>query len=563
MVFLKPYFAFLCLVSENARKAVGGMLRKYEGDWMSFIKGHDPYFTFLDKDNEIPIPPKEVWLGHILIHISFWDMLALGQVNKTLNYVSRNWLHDEMVKSVTPSLAITFILDEDRTLTPAIMPFLPELLKAASNKKDKHVLARLQLYSYSQMDDLELIQYTYHYTANISDFPAVPEAQEIAKNLCLVKGIPFHFDNVIPEVPGTQYIWLPEGDDDRELLLERFDPRTVAAVIGQNSCLFRAMFFPHLIAQYILPAFHRENGMTVKTLVPLKLLMKSSAFLQYFQYLFRALYLHATSPNHTSSYERIMMFLNDIGFDEKLFTLCRDYREKWNEEECWSDNKMRGTLRAAQHWGLNWKHIAEKAQKRCKLSQRIMNGEFPEGLDPSTPITPRDVFKVAFCLDPTIDRPAFSIVKELVVLEEPAKKRKRDSHPEKVLEKVSKRRMDDCGENPPFIIPRPQIHFNHFMSFSPTEQSFLKNLNPPLEAPRPPQVPQAPVSHWFTDIALAAQQATPSPLPQLHLIHATFLAPSPSIPIVSQNHLVTIDDEPMEEGEEEIIETCMTPQQNS
>lgn len=443
-----------------------------------------------------------------------------------------------------------------KTLTPPSeigMSDMSQLLQDAYSKKNTYKLARLQLGIYNRTKDLVAIQTAYRFRANVYDFPAVPEAQEIAKNLCIVKGIPFHFDKNVSKDPETQYIWLPVGDeDDGQLLLERFDPRTVAAFVGQNLSIFRTMFFPHLLAQYILPVFRKENGMTAKMVEPYKPLMKSMCFLQYFHYLFRAFHLHKGAPNHSSHYLNSLQFFTSIGLDKAKFNLCRNHQEKWNQKEYRSEAEMWGILRVAQHWGLNWKNIAETTKQWCELSKRIMNGEIPDGLNPEAPITPHDVFQVAFCKDPTIKRPAYTIENGLVVLKEIGEKRSRNykTEEERKQTKTTKRRKINHDEvQPTQTKPNQQVFagsFNEYLAIRSAQGApqagFLSHyafLTPPAMNQLPPPIVRSTGSQhnepeeYLMDkgrdhhkvLANALAQKKVSRLPPMALNHAAFLAP--------------------------------------
>lgn len=526
--------------NERAGEAIAEMLNKYEGGWESYMKSRHPLFIQNPADDyESLILPNEIWLGKILPQVDdFWALFALGQVSKALNYLIRKWYHDVMVKKVDVPLAFEFVRNSEIFLTQSAMGYMKKFLEQArKNKKDTNELVQLRLEIYNRTKDLAVVQKAYHYCANPASFPEVPEAGEIVRDIRVVKGTAFHpGSRDIERRKETQYIWLPEHDDGLPLLL-RFDPRTVSAMLGQHLCRFRTMFFPHLLAQYILPTFHKEKRMTMDALQPFLALMKANGFFEYFHYLYRALYyldgdLKRASHHKDSSLYKVTQFLISIGFDTGAFTVCRPANARWGEEKYQVEEEMWSILRVAQHWNLDWKGIADKTQCWCKLSKRIMEGEVPEGLHPWDPITPHDVFKVAFWHETEVNKPAYEIIDGYVVLDAVEERRKRIR--ERTLERQQTKRQrkleerqntqdvaeDSENESQPSWI-ETQMLPSHQLPFNP-----MPTFNSPFMGPvqhQAPILPQLQLDH--TAFLVPPQRAPPAPQPAQPLPMEQFTAP--------------------------------------
>lgn len=557
------------------------MLQKYEGDWESFIKSKKPFFIHgISENSQIPVLPNDIWEGVLIPQIdTFWDLLALGRVNKALNFLTRTRFHGLMLQWATPIFVVGFVRSRRLTLTKESMYYMDELLEEGRKQRaDRSKLGRLHLEIYKMARDLEVIQHAYYYCADLDSLPAVPEAEEIVQGLRLVMGTGYHPGDVeIVRRKEIQYVWLPDYDDGMPLL-ERFDTRTVAAMIGNHHSTFRAMFFPHLIAQYILPTFLQEEGMTVEALKPFKALMRASAFYEYFHYLFRALiYLgpdfKVASRKKSCDYYKIAKFLESIGFDNRYFTTCRPGIAFWLEDKYLVEEEMWSVLRVAQHWGLDWKNLAKKTQHWCRLSQRIVKGEIPKGLHPLDLITPHDVFKVAFWHENTVSRPTYEIIDDLVVLTVAEEKRKRALENRKEQEKNRKRQKqnEESGSCAAALMPAP-FHQAPMLQPAPapfTPQPAPTQLNPrsisqliptplisnQLAHSRQPSLTQRPTVHsasvpinsrsipQFTPVPTYPRSIPfhrPIPLcPRpfvLHMLHNTLDTATPLSPIPSFQH---------------------------
>lgn len=500
------------------RNVVSGMIQKYTGDWLSFIKNQEQFIIQSPTDDGLGlIFPKELWLESIIPHINdFFSFLALAQVSKALNYTIRKDYCDKMLDLVTPSLTLDLVRNSDRMIDMEGLHYMMELLQQARlNQKDKHQLTRLRLRIYHRTHYLDVVKRAFDFTNDPSNIPAVPEAEDIVQGLRLVKGRTYYSktkDSV------DQYIWLPDYDDGLPLL-DRFDSRTITAMMASRST-FRSMFFPHLLAQYIIPAFYSENGTSTEELDWIKVSIETKGFLDYIHYLFRALYyfvhnLKTTPRQQNSEYAKIMHFLGRLGFNTRAFNVCRSNWDKWGDQEYQVEEEMWSIIRVAQHWGLDWMRIVWKTKHWCQLSWRIMNGEIPEGLHPQDPITPHDVFKVAFWYETEVKRPTYKIIDEFVVLDK--RKRTRERAEETQHNKRQKKEDDMTA-----------------MTLMTSGPSHILNTFPPCQSPvmLPAEytirnyyqhIPFQPTPHVLTNV----QPMQTNVLPQMHLNYNAFLAPSP------------------------------------
>jgi hypothetical protein len=125
-----------------------------------------------------------------------------------------------------------------------------------------------------------------------------------------------------------------------------------------------------------------------------------------------------------------------------------------------------------------------------------MNGEIPEGLHPLDPITPHDVFKVAFWHETEVSRPSYDIVDGLVVLGAEGEKRKRTYKRAKERQEMKKRQRLEENKN--------------------------KDDDNTSEEENTGAVPAWPMQ--FNHMPVNPMQGAPA-LPQLRLDHGAFLAP--------------------------------------
>lgn len=571
-----------------ARTVVLAMLKKYLGLWSTFIGNNSDQQI---QSGHLALP-KELWINSILSNVNnFWAYLALAQTNKTLNYLVRHDYTDTMAGLVDLDTAREFINEEGRHWVEENFVYLKPVLHENKMKGSKRSLAKLRMSIYNRTRDLGLVLNTFFFTKDPSALPEVPEAKEIVKGLRLVKATDFDHTRTFWRQKEYQYIWLPD-DDDGLPLLQRFDPRTVAALCGSSRGGFRSTFLPHLLAQYIIPGFRGEDDVTIESLAPFKALMRARVYFEYFNYLFRALFIlesnfSKAATDASTDLFKVSNYLKKIGFKYEHFIACHPGSKNWSETQWNKEEEMWSVFRAAQHWGLDWKRIAKKTRHWCKLSKRITKGDIPRGLHPWEIIDPEDVFKVAFWYeDSEPKRPKYKVKNRSVSLidklESAQSRRKRkDRQFFAALEAEQKRAKlmspDDTG------IPRDSgMETNErIQQFSVNRSPYMiwQSLNPfnvpaltDNPQPQPTLLYAGPHHHffdyqgnpipWFMIPAPAPQQAAPAPLPVLHLNHAAFLAAPPAMPIAPQNPSLILDEDLIEEDGEEIIETFTALQQH-
>jgi hypothetical protein len=91
-----------------------------------------------------------------------------------------------------------------------------------------------------------------------------------------------------------------------------------------------------------------------------------------------------------------MKYLEDIGFEASRISDSHPPYSAWNRSEWNREEEMPSVFRAAKHWGLSIRRIAENTKEWCQLSRKILEGSIPDYLSPLEAVTPHDVFKVMY-----------------------------------------------------------------------------------------------------------------------------------------------------------------------
>lgn len=426
-----------------------------------------------------------------------------------------------------------FYKEPGRAWSRGISHKLLTTLKTLRAAKDRKALTALRLEAYERCDSLYLIADAYKYTLDPQRFPLIPvEAMNMLnRNLIMVMGTNFHQNFARGKVP--QYIWLPEIDDDIPLM-HLFEPRTLAAISNVRLILFRGMFLPHIIAQYIIPAYHEHGDSTgmIAELQPVNVALGGPSYSEYFQYLYRALFLldpeevkRTGSKHKDSDMASIHSFLQRIGFRQTVLSACHPPGDVWDDEAWNREEEMWSVFRAAQHWGLDWKLIAKKTRKWCKLSRRILKGEIPEGLDPDADITPQDVFKVAFWSEANPHNVEIETETGIVFLkqdpqEDGSRKRRRRVKAESLVERKARQKraveVEEIDEEQPNVAGNQVGVYNPFMN----NPFILQNQMPPDAMNVLVQQPLPQLT--LNPMGFLAQQPPPS---QLALNQTDFMEP--------------------------------------
>lgn len=411
---------------ERSRAAVALILGKFRRSWNSYVAGHkgisrsvQPY---IDGKTDHVIIPNEVWTLIFSLIKDFKSYLAICQINKATNFLMRTEpLSDIMVDSQPHILSIAHLYHCTPMLLPhQVIPYINNILKTARDAKGKEaksdfeeLIKRLA----ERSKDLEFLQNLFHFSRDCNKLPLydVEALKAVSENFYLVKGycggdrrkigswasmppvvLPAKYSG--PSV--EQYVWLPPASEDRPLF-HIFTERFVASVMGGYKITFRGMFAHCILADYIIPAYNLDFGMSERKLRPLRAFMDSNSYMNYFYYLFKAVsYLtpdfRSTGRDKTSHLRKINDFLKSIGFEIGRLHDCHPDSREWADPRYNIEADMWSVFRAAQHWNLPWKQIAVRTNLWCELSQQILKGEIPEGLDPLAPLTSLDVFKVSF-----------------------------------------------------------------------------------------------------------------------------------------------------------------------